>query len=133
MKKMSNVRLDDLWLAGFLVAQGARLKTVAVVPYSNGRMQAFFELEDIPAEALEAYGAGDPKVSVHALREALHDLREAMHEALSKRNGNGSNQRPKPNHQTRSGNHEQDSPGNHRSDQNNNRSGGLHSAARQIR
>lgn len=130
---MSNVRLDDLWLASFLVAEGAKCKQVAVVPYSNGRLQAFFELEEIPPEALEAYAAGDPKVSVHALRTALHELRSAMHAAIETRNGNNNHEKTENNNQTRSENHEQDSPGNNRFDQNNNRSSRLHPSVRQTR
>lgn len=104
-----SMTLDDLWFAGFLVAEGARLSNVTVLPYSNGRLQAFFELEDVPAAAVESYAAGEPKVAVHSLRAALNHLRSAMHEALSKRNGNGNNhqnhnqtEQPKTN-QTRSG------------------------------
>jgi hypothetical protein len=136
---MSNVRLDDLWLASFLLAEGARCKQVAVVPYSNGRLQAFFELEEIPPGALEAYAAGDPKVSVHAFREALHTLRaamhEAVHEALAKRNGNNNHQKTNPpetiNRSVK--NNEQNTSGDHRSDQGDNRSGRLHPSVRQTR
>jgi hypothetical protein len=85
------MRLDDLWFAGFLVASGARLKRVAVLPYGSGRQQAFFELEDVPAEAVESYAETDPQVGVHALHEALNALREAMRAALEARNGNGGN------------------------------------------
>lgn len=115
-----SMRLDDLWLASFLVAEGAKLKQVAVVPYNNGRLQAFFELEEIPAQILESYAQGDPKVGVHAFRQAVYQLREAMHAALAKRNGGNNhqktNQPEKTNHQTRSVNHEQDSARDHRSD-----------------
>jgi hypothetical protein len=102
---MSSVKLDDLWMAGFLVAEGAKLKAVAVVPYSNGRMQAFFELEDVPADAMESYANADPWVRVHDLRAALYQLRAAMGEAIAARNGNNNHNQSKTK-QTRS-NHEQ--------------------------
>ncbi len=106
---MSSMRLDDLWMAGFLVAQGAKLKQVAVLPHSNGRMQAFFELEDVPAGEMEAYAQADPWVRVHDLHVALYDLRQAMAAAIAARNGNNNHQPYQPKtKQTRSNNHEQD-------------------------
>jgi hypothetical protein len=127
------MRLDDIWFAGFLVAEGAQLKQVAVLPYSNGRMQAFFELEEVCPEAVESYAAGNPKVAVHALRTALNELRQAMRAALAARNGNGTNQNNEPKtNQTRSVSDENPS-GNNRFHQSNNRSGGLHPPVRKAR
>jgi hypothetical protein len=83
----TRVEIDDLWLASFLVAGGARLSAIAILPYSNRRLTAVFELEDVSEHAIKNYAEGDPAVKIHALRAALNRLRDAMHAELTKRNG----------------------------------------------
>jgi hypothetical protein len=83
----TKVEVDDLWLASFLVAQGARLAAIAVLPYSNRRLTAVFELENVAEHAIKNYGEGDPQVKIHSLRAALNQLRDAMHRELSRKNG----------------------------------------------
>jgi len=82
----TRVEVDDLWLASFLIAEGAKLRAISVMPYSK-RLTAVFELEDASEEAIAAYARGNPYVRVHALRTALNELRDAMHAELSARNG----------------------------------------------
>jgi len=101
--------VDDLWLASFLIAEGAQLSNVCVIPYRNGRLTAVFQLENVPLAAMERYGSGDPAVKVHALRQAINKLRDLMYEELS-----AANYQPKrmPNGQRRCGN--ENRSGNHR-------------------
>ncbi len=89
MKRESSrrVEVDDLWLASFLVAGGARLAAIAVLPYSNRRLTAVFELEEVAETAIAEYAEGAPLVNVHDLREALNRLRDGMHRELSRKNG----------------------------------------------
>jgi hypothetical protein len=83
--------IDDLWLASYLISQGAKLAGVCILPYNNGsRMRAVFELENVPTSAIEDYSNGDPLAKVHQLRTAINELRDLMYTELSKRNGNGS-------------------------------------------
>ena len=86
------LQIDDLWLASYLLTQGGKLAGVRILPYNNGgsRMRAVFELADVPENAIEAYGAGDPLVAVHQLRTYMNRLRDLMYGELEKRNGNGS-------------------------------------------
>jgi len=85
------IQIDDLWLASYLMSQGARLEGVSILPYSGGsRMRAVFELENVPPEAIKEYGSGDPPVSIHQLRTHMNKLRDLMYAELQKRNGNGS-------------------------------------------
>jgi hypothetical protein len=79
-------RVDDLWLASFLMSCGATLARVCVIPYRNGRLTAVFELENVSDSAMESYTANDPAVKVHALRTAMNQLRDAMHAELSANN-----------------------------------------------
>jgi len=83
--------IDDLWLASYLMSQGAKLAGVSILPCNGGsRMRAVFELTNVPADAISDYSNGDPHASVHQLRTAINELRDLMYEALQKRNGNGS-------------------------------------------
>lgn len=92
------IQIDDLWLASYLMSQGARLAGVSILPYSSGsRMRAVFELEETSADAIRQYSEGDPPVKVHALRAALNELRDLMYAELQKRNGNGIKQMPNGN------------------------------------
>jgi len=85
------IQIDDLWLASYLMSQGARLEGVLILPYNSGsRMRAVFELGNVPAEAIKEYASGDPQVSIHKLRTVMNDLRDLMYAELQKRNGNGS-------------------------------------------
>jgi len=87
--------IDDLWLASYLISQGARLGRVQVLPSCYGpRLRAVFELTGIPDEAIDNYANGDPAVKVHALRAALNELRDLMYAELAKRNGNAIKQMP---------------------------------------
>lgn len=98
--------IDDLWLASYLMSQGSRLKGVSILPYNSGsRMRAVFELENVPANAIEEYGSGDPEVSIHQLRTVMNKLRDLMYAELQKRNGNGSIKQM-PNGQRRHGEYE---------------------------
>jgi hypothetical protein len=83
--------IDDLWLASYLISQGARLAGVSILPVSGGsRLRAVFELADVSAEAIRQYAESDPQVRVHQLRSAINRLRDLMYAELCKRNGNGS-------------------------------------------
>ena len=85
------IQIDDLWLASYLVSQGAKLAGVSILPYSNGsRMRAVFELMHVPTDAIGNYSNGDPLVNIHQLRTAINELRDLMYAELAKRNGNGS-------------------------------------------
>jgi len=85
------IQIDDLWLASYLVSQGAKLAGVSILPYNSGsRMRAVFELTAVPADAIGDYSNGDPLVQIHQLRTAINELRDRMYEELQKRNGNGS-------------------------------------------
>lgn len=100
------IQIDDLWLASYLVSQGAKLSGVSILPYNSGsRMRAVFELENVPAGAIEEYGNGDPDVPIHKLRTAINELRDLMYAALQKKNGNGSIKQM-PNGQRRRGENE---------------------------
>jgi hypothetical protein len=77
-------RIDDLWLASYLIAEGARLQSVSVIPYRNGRLTAVFELDQVPEKSMQTYTSGEPRVMLHALRSAMNDLRDAMHRELSR-------------------------------------------------
>lgn len=79
-------RIDDLWLASFLVSCGAKLVRVCTIPYRNGRLTAVFELESVSDEVMESYTSGDPAVKIHGLRTAMNELRDAMHAELSANN-----------------------------------------------
>ena len=79
--------VDDLWLASYLISQGAELATVAVIPYRNGRLTAVFHLENVSMKAMDSYANGDPAVKVHALRAAINRLRDLMYRELQKKNG----------------------------------------------
>ena len=82
----ARVEVDDLWLASYLVAEGATLKAITVMP-SSYRLTAVFEIEGASEEAITAYARGNPYVRIHDLRTALNQLRDAMHRELSARNG----------------------------------------------
>lgn len=79
-------RVDDLWLASFLMSCGATLARVCVIPYRNGRLTAVFELENVSEDSISQYTEADPPVKVHALRAAMNQLRDAMHAELSANN-----------------------------------------------
>lgn len=85
------IQIDDLWLASYLVTQGAEIAGVSILPYNSGpRMRAVFELHGVHAAAISSYANGNPAVEVHALRIAINRLRDLMYAELEKRNGNGS-------------------------------------------
>ena len=85
------IQIDDLWLASYLITQGAELAGVSILPYnSGGRLRAVFELTGAHAAAIDTYANGTPRVEVHALRTAINRLRDLMYVELEKRNGNGS-------------------------------------------
>jgi hypothetical protein len=85
------IQIDDLWLASYLLSQGARLAGVSILPYASGsRMRAVFELSHAPADAINEYSSGDPLVKIHELRSSINQLRDLMYAELEKRNGNGS-------------------------------------------
>jgi hypothetical protein len=79
-------RVDDLWLASFLMSCGATLARVCVIPYRNGRLTAVFELEGTSEDSITQYTQADPSVKVHDLRTAMNQLRDAMHAELSANN-----------------------------------------------
>jgi hypothetical protein len=81
------LRIDDIWLASFLVSQGATVGAISVLPAGN-RMTAVFELNEVPDAALVAYSRGSAQADVHLLRAALNRLRDLMHSELEKKNGN---------------------------------------------
>lgn len=102
----SSIQIDDLWLASYLVTQGAELAGVSILPYNNGgRLRAVFELSGAYQAAIESYANGNPAVKVHALRDAINRLRDLMYAELEKRNGNGSIKHM-PNGQRRRGENE---------------------------
>ena len=85
------IQIDDLWLASYLMSQGARLAGVSILPYASGsRMRAVFELENVSKTAIDDYSNGDPLAKVQELRTAMNQLRDLMYAELEKRNGNGS-------------------------------------------
>ncbi|MGH9858160.1 MAG: hypothetical protein ACRD4B_09990 [Acidobacteriota bacterium] len=127
----TKVEVDDLWLASFLIAQGAKLAAIAVLPYSNRRLTAVFALENVCEQAIKNYADGDPDVKIHSLRAALNELRDAMHRELSAKNGKPQI-KEMPNGKRRVVENE-DTPGNNRSDQSVNRFSRIHPAARQTR
>jgi hypothetical protein len=107
------IQIDDLWLASYLISQGAKLSGVSILPYSSGsRMRAVFELSHVPADAIDDYSNGDPLVKIHELRSSINQLRDLMYGELAKRNGNGSI-KAMPNGQRRRGENENRSK-NHR-------------------
>ena len=79
-------RIDDLWLASYLLTEGAQLKSVLIFPYSNGRLTAVFELQEVPEVAMQKYASGDPCVKVHALRAAINRLRDLMYREFERCN-----------------------------------------------
>jgi len=82
--------IDDLWLASYLITQGAKLAGVSILPYSSGpRLRAVFQLQDVLPESITDYANANPSVQVHALRTAINELRDLMYAELQKRNGNG--------------------------------------------
>lgn len=82
------IQIDDLWLASYLISQGAKLAGVSVLTYSTGlRLRAVFELENVHPDAIAAYSQGDPVAKVHQLRNAINQLRDLMYCELEKRNG----------------------------------------------
>jgi hypothetical protein len=102
------IQIDDLWLASYLMSQGARLAGVSILPYNSGsRMRAVFELRNVPPNAIEDFSNGDPLVAIHQLRTVMNELRDLMYAELQKRNGNGSiKQMPNNNGKGRRGEHE---------------------------
>ncbi len=85
------IPIDDLWLASYLVAGGAKLAGVSIFPYNSGsRLRAVFELDGVKADAIESYSSSDPLVKIHELRTSMNKLRDLMYAELEKRNGNGS-------------------------------------------
>lgn len=111
----SKVEVDDLWLASFLVAGGGKLAAIAILPYSNRRLTAVFQIEGVSESAIKSYAEEDAQVKIHALRAALNRLRDAMHAELSKRNG-GLQMKKMPNGQRRVVENEEDSSRDNRSD-----------------
>ncbi len=102
------IQIDDLWLASYLISQGAKLAGVSILPYASGpRMRAVFELNEAKEEDIASYANGDPHTSVHALRTAMNELRDLMYRELQKKNGNGGiKQMPNVNGQRRRGENE---------------------------
>lgn len=85
------IQIDDLWLASYLIAEGATLAGCKILPYGSGsRMRAVFELNGVSQENIERYSSGDPLIKIHSLRTAINELRDLMYAELKKRNGNGS-------------------------------------------
>ncbi len=84
------IQIDDLWLASYLMSQGAQLTGCLILPYNSGsRMRAVFELESVPPAAMQQYSSGDPPAPIHQVRTAMNRLRDLMYAELEKRNGNG--------------------------------------------
>ncbi len=84
------IQIDDLWLASYLITQGAELAGVSILPYASGpRLRAVFELQNVCDSSIQTYTSGDPTVNIHALRTAINDLRDLMYRELEKKNGNG--------------------------------------------
>jgi hypothetical protein len=84
------IQIDDLWLASYLMSQGARLTGCLILPYNSGsRMRAVFELNEVPGSAMQQYSQGDPPAPIHQVRIAMNRLRDLMYAELEKRNGKG--------------------------------------------